>query len=182
MLGPSRREKPPGAPVSRFTGPVTAYVRLAHHCQILHADHSSPLSRSPPRLTTRRTRVQHSLGERVSENEREETTQNTTVTRSAACASYITPTYTRASKRRWHGATAHTPIVAEVPSALRAMPFATARSNLALLCAKEIPKRWCSTLVKMKEKKLLKIRSLPKVLRAQAMRSTTQHTRSMVYM
>jgi hypothetical protein len=49
------------------------------------------------------------------QNEREETTQNTTVTKSAACASYksnyvtyITATYTRA-KRRWHGATAHAP-------------------------------------------------------------------------
>jgi hypothetical protein len=43
------------------------------------------------------------------QNEREETTQDTTVTKSAACASYeinyvtyITATYTRA-KRRWHG-------------------------------------------------------------------------------
>jgi hypothetical protein len=45
------------------------------------------------------------------QNEREETTQDTIVTKSAACASYeinyvtyITATYTRA-KRRWHGAT-----------------------------------------------------------------------------
>jgi hypothetical protein len=45
------------------------------------------------------------------QNERGETTQNTIVTKSAACASYksnyvtyITATYTRA-KRRWHGAT-----------------------------------------------------------------------------
>ncbi len=44
------------------------------------------------------------------QNEREETTQNTTITKRAACASYksnyvtyITATYTRA-KRRWHGA------------------------------------------------------------------------------
>jgi hypothetical protein len=36
--------------------------------------------------------------------------------------------------------------ITEVPSALRAMPFATAAPILALLCAKEIPKRW-STLV-----------------------------------
>ncbi len=61
--------------------------------------------------------------------------------------------------------------IAEVPSALRAMPFATAAPILALLFAKEINRRW-STLVKfyywsnfeMKEKKLRKIRSLPKVL------------------
>jgi hypothetical protein len=32
--------------------------------------------------------------------------------------------------------------IAEVPSARRAMPFATAAPILALLCAKEIPKRW----------------------------------------
>jgi hypothetical protein len=50
------------------------------------------------------------------QNEREETTQNTIVTKSAVCASYksnyvtyITATYTRA-KRRWHGATAHAPL------------------------------------------------------------------------
>jgi hypothetical protein len=49
------------------------------------------------------------------QNEREETTQDTIVTKSAACASYeihyvtyITATYTRA-KRRWHGAIAHAP-------------------------------------------------------------------------
>ncbi len=49
------------------------------------------------------------------QNEREETTQDTIVTKSAAFASYeinyltyITATYTRA-KRRWHGATAHAP-------------------------------------------------------------------------
>jgi hypothetical protein len=34
-------------------------------------------------------------------------------------------------------------------------------------------------LVKMKEKKLLKMQSLPKVLRSQAMRSTLQHTLKM---
>ncbi len=80
------------------------------------------------------------------QNEREETTQDTIVTKSAAFASYeinyltyITATYTRA-KRRWHGATAH-------------------KKHLLL--------------VKMKEKKLLKMQSLPKVLRSQAMRSTT---------
>ncbi len=45
------------------------------------------------------------------QNEREETTQDTIVTKNAACASYksnyvtyTTATYTRA-KRRWHGAT-----------------------------------------------------------------------------
>ncbi len=49
------------------------------------------------------------------QNELEETTQDTIVTKSAAYASYeinyvtyITATYTRA-KRRWHGATAHAP-------------------------------------------------------------------------
>ncbi len=49
------------------------------------------------------------------QNEREETTQDAIVTKSAAFASYeinyltyITATYTRA-KRRWHGATAHAP-------------------------------------------------------------------------
>ncbi len=49
------------------------------------------------------------------QNEREETTQDTIVTKIAAYASYeinyvtyITATYTRA-KRRWHGATAHAP-------------------------------------------------------------------------
>jgi hypothetical protein len=61
------------------------------------------------------------------QNEREETTQNTIVTKSAACASYKSTEL---------------------------------RKKILLL-------------VKMKEKKLLKIRSLPKVLRAQAMRSTT---------
>jgi hypothetical protein len=62
--------------------------------------------------------------------------------------------------------------IAEVPSALRAMPFATAAPILALLCAKEIQKRWSTLvkykvllLVKMKEKKLLKIQPLLKVLR-----------------
>jgi hypothetical protein len=49
------------------------------------------------------------------QNEREETTQSTIVTKRAAFASYeinyltyITATYTLA-KRRWHGATAHAP-------------------------------------------------------------------------
>jgi hypothetical protein len=67
----------------------------------------------------------------IGQNEREETTQDTIVTKSAACAIYKSNYVT-------HVTDAH-------------------RQNLLL--------------VKMKEKKLLKIQSLPKVLRSQAMRN-----------